>query len=343
MNKEANKQMSNKQINSKFKIARLRRGILKQSLIISNSKLFFIFIYLFAYLVICLFSYSVKVQAQEVGRTLTVVPPLQDFKAKPGEQIQTNIKVKNESDEIIYIKGGVKDFIVTDDIGTPTMVEEKVSGRWSLSSWLVLSPTENTIPPHSFKSFDLVIIIPEDALPGGHYASVYFTPTTDGFKNQSGSGIETRIASLVNLVVLGSTTEQAYVRKFWAPGYSEYGPVQITSQIENQGNTHIIPSGKIEVTDLLGRTLGTYPIEERKIFPFAVRTYENSFGKKWLFGRYKATLTAAYGQTGQVLTANLFFWVFPWRIILTVILVLTTLLFMVYSFRHKKKQKETQV
>jgi len=286
------------------------------------------------------FVYSVKVRAQEVGRTLTVVPPTQDLKAKPGEQIQTNIKIRNEGDETIYVKGGVKDFIVTDDKGTPMIVEEEVSGRWSLSSWLVLSPTEETIPPHSSKSFDLAIIIPQDALAGGHYASVYFTPVVDELKNQSGSGIETRIVSLINLVVLGSTAEQAYIKKFWAPAFSEYGPIKITSQIENQGNAHIVPRGKIEILDLWGRVLETYSLEERKIFPFAFRSFENFFGKKWLFGRYKATLTVAYGQTGQVLTASLLFWVLPWRIILAVALALIIFILGAYWLKKEKKRKE---
>jgi hypothetical protein len=314
--------MSNKQI--KFKI--------------SNFKLFFIC--LLINLLIGLFAYSVKVQAQ-VSRTLTVVPPTQDLKAKPGKQVQTTVKVRNETNEPITVKARTKDFLVFDDKGTPTFVEEEVSGRWSLSSWMIVSPTEYTIAPRSSKMFDLVILVPEDALPGGHYASVYFTPVEGGLApGVSGTGIETKLASLIKLVVEGPVTEMAYVRKFFAPRFSEFGPIKIQTQIENQSDLDITPKGLITVKDLLGRTIASFKIEERRIFPFAIRSFENTIEKKWLFGRYKATLTGTYGTTGQALIAYLTFWVIPWKIITVVILALAILVLAGYWIGKKKAEKQ---
>lgn len=277
----------------------------------------------------------------QTPRTLTVVPPSQDYKAKAGKQISANVKVRNETDEPITVKANLMDFIVMDDKGTPTLVEEAVSGRWSLSSWMIVSPTEFTLNPRSSKVFDIAIIIPEDALPGGHYASVYFTPVEAGLKeNQSGSAVETRIASLFKLIVEGPVSEMAYLRKFFAPRLSEYGPITITTQIENQSDLDITPRGSIIITDLLGKKLAGFQIEERRIFPYAIRSLTNTLEKKWLFGRYKATLNGSYGTTGQVLTGYLYFWVLPWKIILAIIFGLAILVLAGYWLGQKGKAKE---
>lgn len=280
-----------------------------------------------------------KVSAQ-TPRTLTVVPPVQNFKSKTGQQISANIKVRNETDAPVTIKANIKDFLVIDDKGTPRMVDEKTSGRWSLSSWMIISPTEFTLDPYSSKVFDLVIIIPEDALPGGHYASVYFTPLEGGLEqNQSGSVVETKIASLINLIVEGPVTEIAYVRKFSAPRFSEHGPITITTQVENQSDLDIILRGAITITDLLGNKIADLKIEEKRIFPFAFRLFSNTLEKKLLLGRFKATLNGSYGTTGQVLTADLFFWAFPWRTILAIILGVAIL---VLSLDWLSKRKTTE-
>ena len=280
----------------------------------------------------------------QVSRTLTVVPPTQNFKAKPGKQVQTTVKVRNEGSEPVTVKAGIKDFLVFDDKGTPKMVEEETSGRWSLSSWMIISPTEYTLNAHSSKMFDVVILVPDDALPGGHYASVYFTPVEGGLaQGESGSGIETKLASLLSVFVEGPVSEIAYVRKFFAPRFQEYGPVVIATQIENQSDSDITPKGTITVKDFLGKTLATFKLEERRIFPFAIRSFENKIEKKWLFGRYKGVLTASYGQTGQALVAYLYFWVIPWRIITAIVLGLIIIALFGYWLGHRKAKEKIEI
>ncbi len=274
-------------------------------------------------------------------RTLSVVPPIQDLKTKPGRQVQTTIKVRNQSSEPVTIKAGIKDFLVFDDKGTPEFVEEETSGRWSLSSWIVVSPTEFTLAPYSSKVFDVAILTPEDALPGGHYASVYFSPIEGGLvPGQSGTGIETKLASLIKLVVEGPIGEMAYVRKFSAPPFQEFGPVTLLTQIENQSDIDITPKGTITIKNLLGKTLATFRLEERRIFPFAIRSITNTFEKKWLLGRYQATLEASYGQTGQALTAYAYFWVIPWKIICAIVLAILIIILGSYWLGQKRAKKQ---
>ena len=287
--------------------------------------------------------FTIPARAQS-SRTLTVVPPIQNFSAKPGKQIQFNIKVRNESNEPLTIKAAFKDFIVIDEKGTPRMVDEEISGRYSLASWLTISPTEFTIFGRSSKVFDGLIIIPDDAFPGGHYAAIYFNPVdTVYLANQSGSGIESRISSLVKLDVEGPVTETALVRRFRVPKFSEYGPVTFTTQIENLSEIDVTPKGKIVIQNFFGQKKTELKLEERRIFPYALRTYVNTWEIKWLFGRYKATLTAAYGKTGQALIAYQYFWVFPWKITLIIILTVSIFILLGYWLGHRKIKEEEEM
>jgi len=81
-------------------------------------------------------------------------------------------------------------------------------------------------------------------------------------------------------------------------------------------------------------------LEQRNIFPGASQLYTNTWDKKWLFGRYKATLTATYGEQSLPLTATIFFWVWPWKITLAVIIVIILIILLIFLIKYIKKRKE---
>jgi len=275
--------------------------------------------------------------AQYPTRRLIITPPKVDLQADPGEIIHQPIKIVNESNETVSVIVKKTDFIVSGPDGIPEFVTEAVSGRWSLSNWITLSDTKFTLAPKKSFTVDAYIQVPENALPGGHYASVYFQPTTFTTKNMTMSEIATKLGSLINLRVSGPTVEKAFLKRFWAPKFSEYGPVKIITEIENQGDYHIKPIGYIQITDIIGRLRSTLVLKNRNIFPLASRIYENEFPGQWHFGRYKAQLTVGYGETGQALSGVIYFWIIPWKVCLIVILALAIIILIVYLQRKKKQ------
>ncbi|MBM3208750.1 hypothetical protein FJZ40_00450, partial [Candidatus Shapirobacteria bacterium] len=177
--------------------------------------------------------------------------------------------MRNESADPLLLAAQARDFIVVDVKGTPKMVEEQTAGRWSLASWIVVSPTDFVLQPKTSRNVDVVIMVPENALPGGHYASVYFAPQVGPLAGgaagtvASGSSIEPRLGGLISLRVAGPVTEEAFLRRLEIPRFSEYGPIKITTEIENIGEVHVQPKGKIEIKDFLGNVLQSFNLEER--------------------------------------------------------------------------------
>jgi hypothetical protein len=252
------------------------------------------------------------------------------------------LKVRNggDSEQAVIVK--IQDFIVKDDKGTPVPVEEEISGRWAASTWVTVSPDKFTIKPGELKQLDLVIVVPNEALPGSHYAVVFYEPaegiTIEGTK----SAVALNVGTLLYITVPGPITENAFVSRITLPKFSEYGPIPITTEIENLSDIHIQPTGAIKIYNWLGKLNSTLALdsEGKNIFPGRSRVYENVWPQKWGFGKYKAQLEASYGTQGQALTAAVSFWVIPWRIIVATVLLILVVTLLVIYFKREKQRKE---
>jgi len=142
---------------------------------------------------------------------------------------------------------------------------------------------------------------------------------------------------LVYLIVNGDINENALVKRMDVPKFSEYGPIEINTEIVNHSDIHIKPQGVIRIHNWFNKLATTLALDEKNIFPDQSRSFVNTWSKKWLFGRYKATLEAAYGRTGNTLLAVAYFWVIPWKIIVLALLVITLIILSVIYFTKKKK------
>lgn len=281
---------------------------------------------------------NTKADAQETLRTFTVVPPTVQQSFNPGDTSEGVMKVINDSDRNLIFTATIQDFIVQDTIGTPNFLPPNtLSKKFSAASWIGVVPAVFTVTPHQKQTLNYYIQIPLDARPGGHYAGVIFKPANTLGVSGTGASVETQIGSLFYIAVNGSIVELSQVSKFFANPFSEYGPVKIKTQIKNFGDLHIKPAGTLTITDMFGRTLKTEKLNEVNIFPTAARDYVNSFGQKFMIGRFEAKLLASYGKSNNLpLVAAVYFWVFPWKISLLVILVIVAA---ILGWKYWKKRK----
>lgn len=272
--------------------------------------------------------------------SLIVSPPRIDLEGKPGDVLQQTIKITNSSDKSINIFAKVADFIVQDNSGTPIQITTAASGRYLASPWFLLDRPEFTLAPHQTENIIAIIEIPKEALPGGHYAGVYFSPLEKGRLNSTGAVIVPEIGSLFGITIAGDITYDAMIKDFSVKTtVSEFGPIDFTAVIENQSDTHIKPQSNIVIHDMIGRKLADIPLNELNIFPFTSRTLSGTWDRVWGLGRYSATLTATYGP-GLVAERSLYFWIMPYRLIAAILIVLLVLLALFVVIRRHLKHKE---
>lgn len=278
--------------------------------------------------------------SQALASSLIISPPRVDLEGKPGRTLQQTIKVTNAGDAPITLTTTISDFIVSDNSGTPIQITTSASGRYLASPWFILDRPEFTLEAGQTASIIAIIEIPSSALPGGHYAGVYFSPKVKGQLTTSGAIVVPQIGSLFGITVEGDLKYDALIKDFSVKSnVFEFGPIDFTATIENQSDTHIKPQSSIVIHDMLGRKLTDFALNELNIFPFTSRTLNGTWDTVWGFGRYTATLSASYGP-GLVASRTLNFWIMPYRLITAIIVVILVLLVFYIVIRRHLKHRE---
>lgn len=301
--------------------------IKNKELRIKNKKLLgFLFIFsTFAFLLLTL---APVTRAQEAVRTITVTPPTVSVTGNPGYYTEGTMGVINDGDAPVTFKAEMHDFIVQDNAGTPEILPANtLMTTYSAAAWMGVTPQTFTIQPGKRQNLNYYLQIPASARPGGHYAAVVFVPVNVNANiANTGSIVNGQVGTLFSIAVNGPITEKATVTKLFANGFQEYGPVTILTEIKNFGDLHIKPRGTVTITNMLGKST-VLPLSEFNIFPQAARDYENQYGGHWMLGRYKAVLLASYGVNNNLpLMATVYFWVFPWKVAVIVILIIIALI-----------------
>lgn len=286
---------------------------------------------------------------QVAGRAIAAIPPKEGdedpIRVEPGETIQTTVQVRNNSDNSITLRTYAQDFLVKEDGKTPIPVEDTVTNRWSLAKWMSVAPNQHTLAPNEIAEMAVVIEVPEDALPGGHYAMVLHEPMTpadiEQFE-QSASAINQRVGTLFYVIVEGPINEEAYIREFQFKKFQEFGPVPFSYLIRNQSDVHINPAMNIDIFNMLGQKVDSIKVEGNNIFPLNARDFAGKWDRIWGFGLYTAKLTAAYGSTGQVAVNSTNFWIIPVRLILAILFIILLLIAIIVAVKRHTENKILQ-
>jgi uncharacterized membrane protein len=292
--------------------------------------------------------------------TLDAIPPRVgengELTAAPGEVLQSTVKVRNSSNKPISIRSIAQDFIIDEDGETPIPIEEQVSQRWSLASWVSVTPEFQELAPNEVGQINVIINIPTDALPGGHYAMVTHQPANGTASSTEGGAIDIpesaafvnqRVGSLFYLVVEGPINEEAFIRDLTLPKFTEFGPVPLALSVDNQSDIHIKPRISVEITNMFGNLVETIQLDEKNIFPLSSRNYEGVWDRMWGIGFYKATAVMSFGSTGQIVTAHQNFWLFPITLFWVAVILLLVVIVLTIAIRrhlhHRSNQDKNRV
>lgn len=279
-----------------------------------------------------------KALAQEIQRSYTVINPQIEVKINPGARSEGTTEVINDTDVPLTFNLTVRDYIVTDTVGTPNFLPAgTLNNKYSAAAWIAIYPDTFTLNPHQTQKVNYYVQVPANASPGGHYAGIVYAPVTKP-QQKTGGVVNTQVGSLFYITVNGPVTENSLVSKFFANPFQEYGPVEVLTQIKNLGDLHITPQGTITVTGLFYNK--SQNLASHNIFPETARDFTNSFGQTLMIGRYRAVLMGTYGLNNNLpLIATVYFWVFPWKIAVIIVLVIVALILALLYLRKRKKAK----
>lgn len=272
--------------------------------------------------------------------SIVVSPPSFTLEGKPGDTLQQTVQVTNSGTSDVTLQALVNDFIVLDNQGTPVRVTTAASGRYLASPWFTLERTSLTLKPGATEQVIVIISVPKDALPGGHYAGVFFLDNPNHTPSKTASYTAAQVGSLFKITIAGNIKYDATITNFSVDNHLyEFGPVNFAASIENQSDTQISPKASIAVYDMIGRKLADLPLDQVNIFPFVSRNLNTTWNTVWGLGRYTATLTAAYGPGGSIASRTIEFWIMPYRLIAAIGVVLMVLLTIFILIRRHLKSR----
>lgn len=275
---------------------------------------------------------------------ITAIPPKLQIEASPGEIIKTSIKVRNDSETSQIYSINVNDFIVDSESGTPIPISENITSKWSLRKW-ISAPNSIPVDSKGTQIIPLTIRIPSSALPGGHYSMVTYMPNTDvkpGQLKKTATIIGQRVGTLIYVTIKGKVNEKANITSFNLPKFSEQGPINISGTVENLSDIHIEPKGFVVISDMLNREVAKLPVNVGNIFPDSSKKFLLNWDQKWGYGKYKSELNLLYGNN-NVLTATVFFWLFPIRLVIYSLIIIISILTTSILLAKRKKRHQDQL
>jgi len=210
-----------------------------------------------------------------VSYAATVSPSILEVKGSKGEEIQTTFTVINSSasDQNYFL--GTMNFVPKEESGSPQFVPQKDTS--GLVQWINLPFNQVLVKAHAKAEIPFKILLPQEATPGGYYASVTVSSTPTDVVNANGAVVEAKTAVLVFLTVSGEAKEQVAFLDLKAPRLvtSLYG-ASIKYRLQNQGNTIVKPDGEIEWKDVFGRVLEKQNANQAgsRVLPMTTRTFD---------------------------------------------------------------------
>lgn len=143
----------------------------------------------------------------EGNRIDMAVSPIRDeFTVTPGTPINRTVQYNNNSDTPYVIYMSVEDCQPSGNYGTPicsTPTGSGVNPEFS-STWIHLSDTNFTVPPHGSKIVSYTVTVPSGAAPGGHYGAIFFNNPDSGTGNLNSVGMIRRIGMLYLMNIPGN-------------------------------------------------------------------------------------------------------------------------------------------
>jgi hypothetical protein len=304
------------------------------------------------------------------GINLTVSPTFLNLVTDPGEAIESQFRIKNNSNFTENLQIQIAKFEIVEG-GKPVLSDIKPGDAFA--EWVTLPEPTFSISPNQTKTVKFSLNPPESASLGYYYALVI-----NRVQERQEEGQQAVIAgspALLTLLEVRSPNAKREVQlvefktdKMWY----EYLPTNFTVKVKNTGNVHIVPSGNIFIdrgnkkdiailaaNESRGNVL---PQTEREFIaswsdgmiitvPSTVNGRENSetqfdFDKplsSFRIGKYTANLLLVYdnGERDVPLEAQVSFWVIPWKLILGALLLILTpfILFILFRKVRGKRSK----
>lgn len=178
-----------------------------------------------------------------------------------------DITITNNSDSPISIDLSSLDFKQSDDsrAGVGFLGKDIKDYSYALSSFLSFENKNLELLPREEREITVTVNNRQDLSPGGHYAAVIVSQRADAETKET--KVTPALSSLVYLIKSGGERYNLSFKEVDFPNFPIVfsHPSTYFILLQNDGNVHLIPHGRADVTDLFGRLIFKGVINENSI------------------------------------------------------------------------------
>lgn len=297
------------------------------------------------------FAYEKSKIEMPAQNDFVVEPGKTEIFVNPGETVTKYITITNRIDKNVKFKLTTEDMTGTDDPQSPIKLMGDERGPYSLKDLIKPEISEFSLDLGERIVVPVTISVPMDAEPRGFYGALIVSNEPEVLGAEQSKETEgkarlvSRIGSLFLLRINGEGKESGSLQDFKIIGPSkafyEKRPEGFEILFKNDGNVHLVPHGMVTIKNILGKEVGSIPVDAYFSLPNSVRYREVLWSEGTGLGRYTADLSLfpGYGNTNQ--EASLAFWIIPWKILVVTFVGLVALISIIYyiftRFEIKKK------
>lgn len=190
-----------------------------------------------------------------LAKGLTVAPAYVEVEVNnPKEDQFIEFSYTNDTGHPVTLELYPIDFYQKSPSGEISFAGSKVGDySYSLASFLSFESNTLILAPGETKKYKVKVLNRPDLSPGGHYAAVVARLVQEPGERKT--SVAPAISSLVYLRKVGGERFHLTLSDInWSQSPVHFTiPSNITIQLQNDGNVHVIPYGRVEVTDMFGR------------------------------------------------------------------------------------------
>lgn len=284
-----------------------------------------------------------------IASAITITPTRFEIKGNPGDTLSEEILIINETESAETFYPSFSNFEAQGDTGSPAFVDPVDD----LGTWMKADMSSVYLAPGQQKIVPFKINIPKDAEPGGHFAVIFWGSSAPLGAGSVAVGAKTGV--LVLLSVTGDVKEEAGLLDFNTKDKTFFYktlPVSFEYRLKNDGGDRIKPTGTIKIrnTFFLPSEKLNANLTEGNVLPSSTRKFKIDWieyerepeyvtpgnlvfkfkddliyqWRNFAVGLYSANLGLEYGTQGQYVKKTVFFFVFPWQLVLVLLFVFTT-------------------
>lgn len=229
---------------------------------------------------------------------------LQEVTLNEEKEVRIEVTVTNTTEVIGTFQLHVFDFGSLDESGGVAFLgaSNELETKYSLASWMRPEKDSVTLLPGKSETIPILIENRESLAPGGHYGAIVFESTDPAMPESPNTiAVNQMIASLVFVKKTGGAKPALELMNVEHHASLLTFSKEVIPRFHNPGNIHVVPRGRVEVLDPLGRLVYRGVLNEASslVLPESFRLFPTTLlpvSQAFLPGKYTLRLQYRYEE-----------------------------------------------